>query len=71
MVWNYLYLNNILINLYKIIIYFLDINECVSSPCQNGGNCNDKVNQYNCSCIQGFNGTHCEIGNYKIYTYTH
>ena len=37
-----------------------DINECASSPCQNGGSCNDLVNGYNCSCPDKTNGTNCE-----------
>lgn len=53
--------------MYKIIIS--EINECISSPCQNGGNCHDQINQYNCSCLPGFNGTHCENGFYYIIIY--
>ena len=40
-----------------------DIDECASSPCQNGATCNDQVNMYTCTCAPGYNGTHCEIGN--------
>ena len=39
-----------------------DINECGSNPCQYGATCNDQINQYNCTCVPGYNGTHCEIG---------
>ena len=39
-----------------------DIDECASSPCQNGGTCNDGVNSYTCECIPGFAGDNCEIG---------
>ncbi len=40
----------------------LEINECDSSPCQNGAVCNDMVNQYNCTCADGYIGDHCENG---------
>ena len=38
-----------------------DVNECDSSPCQNGGNCTHGINSYNCSCPSRYNGTNCEL----------
>ena len=40
----------------------VDINECSSSPCQNGAVCTDAVNSYTCACAAGYTGTHCETG---------
>ena len=39
-----------------------DINECASSPCQNGGTCTDLPNGYTCQCNIGWTGTNCETG---------
>ena len=53
--------NLILDNSYSNI--FIDIDECASSPCQNGGSCTDQVNGYICNCVNGYHGTDCETGN--------
>jgi len=39
----------------------VDINECLSTPCQNGATCEDELDSYACSCAVGFTGTHCEM----------
>ena len=44
------------------IFFFQDINECSSSPCMNGGTCDDKINQYTCSCAPGYEGSRCDTG---------
>ena len=40
----------------------LDINECESNPCENGGTCTDMDYGYRCSCKSGFTGSECETG---------
>ena len=57
-------INPILNNPYSNI--FIDIDECVSSPCQNGGSCTDQVNGYTCNCVDGYYGSDCETGNNTI-----
>ena len=37
-----------------------DIDECLSSPCQNGATCVQGDNNYTCSCPGGFQGRNCE-----------
>lgn len=39
----------------------IEINECQSHPCQNGGSCIDLVGHYICSCPPGTLGVLCEI----------
>ena len=39
---------------------YLDINDCMPNPFENGGSCTDGVNEYNCSCASGYTGTDCE-----------
>ena len=39
-----------------------DGNQCDSTPCLNQGSCKDLLGSYTCSCLPGFAGTNCEIG---------
>ena len=39
-------------NLYEnLCCLYLDINDCMPNPCENGGSCTDGVNEYFCTCI--------------------
>ena len=49
--------------LMKLIFIFIDIDNCVSNPCQNGGTCKVEVDGHSCSCGSGFKGESCEISN--------
>ena len=44
----------------------IEIDECTSTPCMHGGACVDLINEYNCTCLDGYMGTHCERGKYKM-----
>ena len=47
----------------KSLNSFIEIDECVSNPCQNGGTCKDAVNSYTCQCKPGYQGDNCGKGN--------
>jgi len=36
-----------------------NIDECVSNPCKNNGNCTDNMGSYECTCITGYTGKNC------------
>ena len=42
----------------------VDVDECSSNPCENGGSCEDGDNSYTCNCVLGYTDSHCETGNY-------
>uniref|UniRef100_A0A5F8H4Y3 Sushi, nidogen and EGF-like domain-containing protein 1 n=1 Tax=Monodelphis domestica TaxID=13616 RepID=A0A5F8H4Y3_MONDO len=37
----------------------VDVNECASEPCQNGGTCTHGINSFACQCAPGFKGPTC------------
>ncbi|KAJ3606806.1 hypothetical protein NHX12_026325 [Muraenolepis orangiensis] len=38
----------------------LEMQECDSNPCRNGGVCTNLESGYTCACLSGFEGSHCE-----------
>ena len=38
----------------------IEINECLSVPCQNGGTCIDNEGAFTCLCLPEFSGALCE-----------
>ena len=53
-------------NTVKFSFYALDIDDCATNPCQNGGTCTDGVDSYNCTCAPGFKGTNCGISEFCV-----
>ena len=47
------------------LFFTSETNECDLMPCQNGATCKDFVNDFNCTCVDGYEGTLCETGNVK------
>jgi len=39
----------------------IEINECSSEPCYNGGSCIDLKQGYRCKCLPGYSGLQCQI----------
>ncbi|KAM4620725.1 coagulation factor IXb [Polymixia lowei] len=40
---------------------YIDEDQCLSNPCQNGAVCKDGLNAYVCYCTPNFSGKNCEI----------
>ena len=43
------------------ILDVLDIDDCKSNPCKNGGACTDGLNNHTCKCAPGYTGDNCKI----------
>ena len=45
----------------KFMLKVLDIDECISNPCDSNAVCIDTINSYTCECKKGFtaDGTTC------------
>ena len=45
-------------------IDFSNINECSSTPCENGASCSDQINGYTCTSVAGYTGILCQTSLY-------
>ena len=51
---------------YRTTYFVSDVDECSSNPCENGGTCNDGINEYSCQCVAGYTGANCETSSYRF-----
>ena len=51
-------------SLNKSRLFFPDINECLSLPCQNGAKCDNTIGSFRCDCVESFGGQLCETGTF-------
>jgi len=58
----FLYISFASVDQHPLFYYNADIDDCAGQPCQNGGNCTDKVNDFHCDCVPGYTGKNCSIG---------
>ena len=49
-------------NVLPFICTLTEVDECESQPCQNGGDCTDKLGLFECNCTAGYEGVQCETG---------
>ncbi|XP_044523078.1 coagulation factor X [Gracilinanus agilis] len=45
---------------------YVDGDQCESQPCKNQGHCKDGVDEYTCSCMEGYEGKNCEFSTLKF-----
>ena len=49
---------------FYLVLSSLDIDECASFPCNNGGTCIDEIAYFTCHCIAGFTGDQCQTSEF-------
>ena len=60
--YNYVFLVDmdiLLSSILTMLFFFSDTDDCYPNPCLNNGTCTDGVNDYNCTCVPGFEGKNC------------
>ena len=50
---------------FHIFCTLIEVDECESQPCQNGGDCTNKVGFFECNCTAGYEGVQCETGSFS------
>ena len=44
-----------------VTLFFTDKDNCISSPCRNGGTCVDGIGDfYACNCLDHYSGNNCQ-----------
>lgn len=57
---------HLLSNTLYYLFIFLDKNQCLDNPCQNGGTFTQSDECFTCSCTDGFVGAYCTEGKHII-----
>ena len=47
-------------NMLNISFFFNKVSPCDSKPCENGGECSNVGDSFNCKCPPGFRGKRCQ-----------
>ena len=47
-------------------LFLVDIDDCADQPCLNGGTCSDGLNDYTCTCVDGYTGEDCGVGKNSV-----
>jgi len=47
-------------HVWRVRVWRVEMDECASDPCQNGGTCVDLINGYQCRCTDQFTGVNCD-----------
>ena len=45
---------------FPLLLFQIEIDECLSFPCRHRGECTDLVNDYECDCQEGWGGKQCD-----------
>ena len=48
-------------------MFFVEIDNCDSNPCKNGGICKNGIATFSCTCPDGFTGNDCGISMLKVF----
>ena len=58
-------------DIFRVVQTVVEMFGCMSNPCQNNASCMDIIIEgfkiYNCECIGGYTGEHCQTGQHDSY----
>jgi len=47
--------------------HVLEVDECLSNPCENSGICKDSLGAFTCTCATGYLGGYCETSRLTLF----
>lgn len=63
-----LYVINHIYGLILQLLFFVDVDECNSFPCENNGTCINSLGSYTCNCSEGWQNEDCKEGFQRLIT---